>query len=232
MSNGSRSIRRESLPKTIIAPSLLAGDFGRFADEARRAEDAGADWLHLDIMDGHFVPNISFGPGVAAAVKKCTRLPLDVHLMITHPQNYLEAFIKAGASSISVHIESEHNVNETLGRIRKAGLRAGLAINPETPLKALKKVDWSLIEIVLCMTVHPGFGGQSFIDDVLPKVRELACRRGTDKRPYDIEVDGGINSQTAQRSAEAGANVMVAGTSLFSRKDMKKAVEEMRTAIS
>ena len=218
--------------KKIIAASILAGDFGHFAEEGRRDELAGADWLHLDIMDGHFVPNISFGPGVAAAVKKSIRLPLDVHLMITHPQNYLEAFIKAGASSISVHIEAEHSVNVTLGRIRKAGLRAGLAINPETPLEKLGDVDWKLIDIVLCMTVHPGFGGQAFIDDVLPKVREMARRRDAEKRHYDIEVDGGITQSTARRSAQAGANVMVVGTSLFSCKDMSKAVEEMRQAIA
>jgi ribulose-phosphate 3-epimerase len=217
--------------KKLIAPSILAADFGKFAQEAKRAEKGGADWLHLDIMDGHFVPNISFGPGVTAALKKSTSLPLDVHLMITHPQKYIDAFIKAGANSISVHIESDHDVNETLGRIKRAGLGAGLAINPETPLEKLKIVDWGLVNLVLCMTVHPGFGGQEFIEEVLPKIKELVCWRNSENLSFDIEVDGGINNKTAKLSAEAGANIMVVGTSLFSQRDMSRAIQDMRKAI-
>ena len=218
--------------KKLIAPSILAADFGRFAEEAKRAETGGADWLHLDIMDGHFVPNISFGPGVTAALKKSTGLPLDVYLMITHPQNYIDAFMRAGARSISVHVESEHNLNETLGRIKKAGLSAGMAVNPETPFAKLKDADWGLIDIVLCMTVHPGFGGQEFMAEVLPKVEQLVRWRQQEGLGFDIEVDGGVTNESARASAKAGANIMVAGTSLFSQKDMKQAVAEMRQAIA
>jgi len=213
----------------IIAPSVLAADFGRLAEECVRAEKAGADWLHLDVMDGHFVPNISFGPAVTAAIRKAVRLPLDVHLMISHPHKYLEAFVKAGADHIHVHLEADHPVNETLESIRKAGKKAGLAINPETPLKAMKGIDWSLMDLVLVMTVHPGFGGQSFMAEVLPKIEELTRERERRGLSFDVLVDGGIADDTARLSVKAGANVMVAGTSLFSQPDLARAISSMRS---
>ncbi|MCC7518137.1 MAG: ribulose-phosphate 3-epimerase [Verrucomicrobiae bacterium] len=211
----------------ILAPSILAADYARFGDEARRAERAGGDWLHVDIMDGHFVPNISFGPEVTAALKRSTQLPLDVHLMIIRPDLYLDRFIKAGAARITVHLEAVHDVAETLRRIRAAGLGAGLALNPKTPwAKAAPFLDRA--DLVLCMTVEPGFGGQTFMADVLEKVRALALHPARKTNPYRIEVDGGIDAKTATQSAAAGADTLVAGTSLFAAADMAAAVATMR----
>jgi ribulose-phosphate 3-epimerase len=213
----------------VIAPSILASDYTRFGEESQRAEKAGADWLHVDIMDGHFVPNISFGPAVTAAFKKSTKLPLDVHLMIERPDLYLEAFVKAGSARIIVHVEAKHDVKETLKRIHESSISAGIAVNPATDIKTvepfLKDVD-----LVLCMTVVPGFGGQKFMPEVLDKIRYISKHPARAENPFYVEVDGGIDNQTASECAKAGANAYVAGTSLFSKPDMKQAVSEMRKA--
>lgn len=211
----------------ILAPSILAADYARFGEEALRAERAGGDWLHVDIMDGHFVPNISFGPEVAAALKRSTRLPLDVHLMIARPDLYLDRFVKAGASRVTVHLEAAHDVGATLRRIREAGLGAGLALNPKTPMEEAEPY-LARADLVLCMTVEPGFGGQAFLREVLDKVRAFALHPMRRKNPYRIEVDGGIDVTTAEQSAEAGADTFVAGTSLFAARDMARELAEMR----
>jgi ribulose-phosphate 3-epimerase len=213
----------------LIAPSILAADFSRLADEVRRVEEAGADWIHCDIMDGHFVDNISFGPGIVAIVRKLTNLPLDVHLMVEHADHYLPRFIDAGANSITVHIEpeSKHDVARTLEQIRAAGCRVGLTLNPGTPF-ALLEPFLSQLDLLLIMTVHPGFGGQSFRAEQMEKVRRARAWQATNNPALDIEVDGGINPETARLSIENGANVLVAGTSIFHATDYAKAIRELR----
>ncbi|MBI4027608.1 MAG: ribulose-phosphate 3-epimerase [Verrucomicrobia bacterium] len=214
----------------IIAPSILASDYARFGEEARRAEQAGGDWLHVDIMDGHFVPNITFGPEIAAALKRSTNLPLDVHLMIERPDLYVEKFVKAGASRITVHIEAHHPAQETIRQIRESGCLAGVALNPATGCSAIEHLLGE-VDLVLCMTVVPGFGGQAFIPEVLEKVRHLARHPARQQRRYYIEVDGGIQVETAVACARAGADAFVAGTSLFGAKDISRAVADLRQAI-
>jgi len=200
--------------KIHIAPSLLAADFTRLREEVRGVERGGADRLHLDVMDGHFVPNITFGPPVVAAVRKITRLILDAHLMIAQPENFLEAFASAGADMITLHVEATRGLHGLLERIRAMGLKAGISLKPKTPLGRvlpyLRQVD-----LLLIMTVEPGFGGQSFMPDMLPKIR--AARKALDRRalPADIAVDGGITLRTAGEAVRAGANVLVAGTAIF-----------------
>jgi ribulose-phosphate 3-epimerase len=213
----------------LVAPSILACDFAHLADEIGSVEAAGADWIHCDIMDGHFVDNISFGPAIVGFVRKHTQLPLDVHLMIEHADHYVPRFVDAGANSITVHVESEsrHDVAKTLEQIRAANCRVGLTLNPET---AFAEVEPFLegIDLLLVMTVHPGFGGQSFRADQMEKVKRASEWNKSRGQKVDIEVDGGINPETARISIENGANVLVAGTSIFHAKDYAKAIRELR----
>jgi ribulose-phosphate 3-epimerase len=209
----------------IVAPSILAGDFGNFARDAQRVEQGGGDWLHCDVMDGHFVPNITFGPDTIAAFRKATNLPLDVHLMIERPDQYIDRFIDAGADHLIVHLEAPHDVAKTLAQIRGCGKSAGLAINPATPAeKALPFLGQ--IDELLVMTVHPGFGGKAFLPETLPKIRAL--RSAGPNLP--IIVDGGINPETGRQCVEAGANILVAGNSLFRHKtlNLAEAIAELR----
>ena len=213
--------------RLIVAPSLLACDFSHLAEEVRRVEDAGADWLHVDVMDGHFAPNLTIGPGVVEAIRRVSRVPLDVHLMIEHPEAYIRQFLDAGSHYLTVHIEaqglkSEAALRGALEAIRKGGARAGLSMRPRTTAEALKPF-LDAVDLVLVMTVEPGFGGQAFIEDMVPKVRQLRAWFGG-----DLAVDGGINAQTGRVCREAGANVLVAGTYVFRSASCREAIQALR----
>lgn len=214
--------------KIKIAPSILAGDFGKLADEANRIEDSGADTIHFDVMDGHFVPNLTLGPKALVAINRATDLFLDVHLMIYNPFDYIERFVEAGADNITFHFEATEDVVDTLNFIKKCGIKAGLAFCPETSESMIPRY-LSEVDLVLLMTVHPGFGGQSFIMEVLDKIKFAKDNCDKNNLDVDIQVDGGINSETAKLCREAGANVIVAGTYCFSAPEgMKEAVESLR----
>jgi ribulose-phosphate 3-epimerase len=213
--------------RVTIAPSLLAADFGRLREEVSTIEAAGADWLHLDVMDGHFVPNISFGPTVLAALRKHTKLPFDVHLMIAPADPYLDAFIDAGADHLLLHPEAGPHLHRSLQHIRAAGKKAGVVLNPATPPEI---VIWALdlIDIILVMSVNPGFGGQSFLPSQLPKITQLRCMIDSADHPIALAVDGGVTPKTAPDILKAGADTLIAGTSVFHAPDYARAIAELR----
>ena len=218
-------------PSLQIAPSILSADLGRLAEEIRDVEAAGADWIHVDVMDGRFVPNITLGPILVAAARRATRLPLDVHLMIVQPERYVEAFAEAGADVISVHVEASVHLQRTLARIRALGKRAGVVLNPHTHERELEYV-MDDVDLVLVMSVNPGFGGQSFLPAALPKLaalRERIDRRGL---TIDLEVDGGVTPDTVRRVVDAGARVLVAGNAVFGKPDRREAIRELRRRAS
>ncbi|MHA7633895.1 ribulose-phosphate 3-epimerase [Corallococcus sp. M7] len=213
-----------------ISPSLLSCDFSRLGEEVRAIEAAGADWIHVDVMDGRFVPNLTLGPVIVEAIKRVATKPLDVHLMIVEPEKYVEAFAKAGADVLTVHQEASPHLHRTLQSIRQAGAKPSVVLNPGTPLSAIEEVLGD-VDMVLLMSVNPGFGGQSFIESTVDKVRRLrAMLDARGLKDVDIEVDGGINAQTAKRVVDAGATVLVAGSYVFGAKDYAQAIRSLRPA--
>jgi ribulose-phosphate 3-epimerase len=213
----------------LISPSILSADFSRLGEEVQAVREAGADWIHIDVMDGHFVPNITIGPMIVSAVRKITDIPLDVHLMISDPDAYLENFHEAGADILTVHPEATHHLHRTLTRIRELGMKAGAALNPSTGLEAIEYVLPQL-DVTMIMTVNPGFGGQSFIPSMLPKVRALRNIIEKAGRDILIEVDGGVSPKTAPELAKAGADVFVAGSAVFGNPPYADVIRKLREA--
>lgn len=210
-----------------IAPSILSADFSRLGEEVKRVEEAGADWIHIDVMDGNFVPNITIGPDVVKAIRKHCSLPFDVHLMIIRPERYLDRFVEAGSDYITVHVEATERPADVIEEIHRLGKRAGLSLNPGTPFSEVKPY-MDLIDLLLIMTVNPGFGGQSFMFEVVPKIREASEYKERRGLEVEIAVDGGINTETAGIAISAGADVLVAGSSLFSADSMAGEIKKWR----
>ena len=214
----------------LIAPSILSADFSKLGDEIKTVETAGADWIHVDVMDGHFVPNITIGPIVVEAARRATSLPLDVHLMIEKPERYIPDFIEAGANLISVQVETCAHLNRTIQMIKEFGMQAGVVLNPSTPLTSL---EWILdvVDVVMIMSVNPGFGGQTFIPNTLEKIRELRTMIDERGRNILIEIDGGVKEDNIKSIADAGVDVFVAGSAIFNSPDYKKTIERFRELI-
>ncbi|MDP5273371.1 ribulose-phosphate 3-epimerase [Chengkuizengella axinellae] len=210
-----------------IAPSILSADFSKIGQEVQELESAGADWIHVDVMDGHFVPNITIGPLVVESIRPYTSLPLDVHLMIENPEAYISNFVDAGADLITVHAEACTHLHRAIHLIKGLGKKAGVVLNPATPLSAIEHVVHEL-DLVLLMTINPGFGGQKFIESMLPKIKQLREISNHQGLNLDIEVDGGINKKTAPLVVEAGANVLVAGSAIFNHENKKEAIAQLR----
>ncbi len=213
--------------KKIIAPSILSADFSRLGEEIAAIEKGGADWVHVDVMDGHFVPNITIGAPVVASIRKITKLPLDVHLMIQDPDKYIEKFAKAGADIITIHVETSPHLHRSVQFIKDQGCKAGVSLNPATSLATLDHI-LSEVDMVLIMTVNPGFGGQEFIPSVLPKIKRLREKISEKGIGVDIEVDGGVNINTISKVAQAGGNIFVAGNAVFTTPDYGKTISELR----
>nr|WP_308726352.1 ribulose-phosphate 3-epimerase [Desulfobacca acetoxidans] len=218
------------MPMAIIAPSILSADFSCLGKEVRAVVEAGADWIHIDVMDGHFVPNITIGPPVIKALRKITDLPFDVHLMIAQPEGYIADFVEAGANIISVHVEASTHLHRTLTEIRRLGCKPGVVLNPATPLETITYV-LEEVDMVLLMTVNPGFGGQEFINAVSPKIEKLREIIDRLNLPVAIEVDGGANLETIAIMARAGADIFVAGSAIFNQPDYKAAISRLRTVV-
>ncbi|MCP3739048.1 ribulose-phosphate 3-epimerase [Rossellomorea sp. BNER] len=212
-----------------IAPSILSADFAHLARDIQEVVEGGADYIHVDIMDGHFVPNITMGPMIVEAIRPVTELPLDVHLMIENPERYIEAFAKSGADIITVHVETCPHLHRTIQQIKALGVKAGVVLNPATPAEMVRPIIDEL-DMVLLMTVNPGFGGQSFIENVLPKIATIREWANKLNPSLEIEVDGGINPENAQKCAKSGADVFVAGSAIYNQKDRKQAIQEIRNA--
>ena len=214
-------------PRILVAPSILSADFARLGEEVAAVEKAGADWIHVDVMDGRFVPNITLGPVIVKALRKVTKLPLDVHLMIVEPERYVDAFAEAGADTITIHVEACAHLHRTLCHIRSLGKRAGVTMNPSTNEDTLAYV-LPVVDQVLVMSVNPGFGGQSFIREMLPKVAAIRKMIDATGRAIDLEIDGGITKDTAPDAIAAGARVLVAGNAVFNTKDYAQAIAALR----
>ena len=218
------------MKKILISPSILAGDFSQLGKDIQKLEDAGADMIHVDVMDGHFVPNITIGPPVIKSLRKYTDLPFDVHLMISPVHKYIEDFSKAGSDIITIHPEATENVKDSIDLIKSLGKKVGLSLNPDTPIDKIEKY-LDQIDLVLVMTVYPGFGGQKFISKVLNKIKNLKSIKDENKFRFDIEVDGGVNFENNKLAIEAGANILVSGTTIFKNNDgdIKKNIDLLRT---